>query len=126
MRRRATILLATAVLLVLAAPAYARADKDCKDFTSHDQAQAYFKANGGSAANNVDRLDGDGDGLACEDYAYPAPGPTEQLGSSEPGTSGEKLPFTGPGDTTPMLAAALLGTGVLLLLITRRRPGHLR
>ena len=42
-------------------------DKDCPDFSGHAEAQAYFIAKGGSPSNNVDRLDGDGDGLACED-----------------------------------------------------------
>ncbi len=42
-------------------------DKDCKDFSSQAEAQAYFNSKGGSASNNVDRLDGDHDGAACED-----------------------------------------------------------
>jgi hypothetical protein len=41
-------------------------DKDCADFSSHVSAQAYFEAKGGSAANNVDDLDRDHDGIACE------------------------------------------------------------
>jgi hypothetical protein len=41
-------------------------DKDCADFSTHEEAQAYFESKGGSATNNVDRLDGDHDGLACE------------------------------------------------------------
>lgn len=42
-------------------------DKDCKDFSSQSEAQAYFNSKGGSASNNVDRLDGsDHDGLVCE------------------------------------------------------------
>jgi micrococcal nuclease len=41
-------------------------DKDCKDFKTHTEAQAYFEAGGGSSANNFDRLDSDGDGQACE------------------------------------------------------------
>ncbi len=41
-------------------------DKDCKDFSSHAQAQAFFAGRGGSPSNNVDRLDNDHDGLACE------------------------------------------------------------
>lgn len=42
-------------------------DKDCGDFKNHAEAQAYFVSKGGSASNNVDRLDRDRDGLACED-----------------------------------------------------------
>ncbi len=42
-------------------------DKDCPDFANHAEAQAYFLSKGGSPTNNVDRLDRDRDGLACED-----------------------------------------------------------
>ena len=42
-------------------------DKDCADFASQEEAQAYFDARGGSATNNVDGLDGnDHDGIVCE------------------------------------------------------------
>jgi outer membrane biosynthesis protein TonB len=48
------------------APQVTSGDKDCKDFSSHSEAQAYFNSKGGSASNNVDDLDRDHDGLACE------------------------------------------------------------
>ncbi|MFQ5587915.1 MAG: thermonuclease family protein, partial [Nitrospiria bacterium] len=42
-------------------------DKNCKDFATQEQAQAYFESLGGSVKNNVDRLDGnDRDGIVCE------------------------------------------------------------
>lgn len=42
-------------------------DYDCGDFATHAEAQAYFDSQGGSASNNVDRLDGsDHDGIVCE------------------------------------------------------------
>ena len=41
-------------------------DKDCKDFATHAEAQTYFTSKGGSPTNNVDRLDNDHDGIACE------------------------------------------------------------
>lgn len=41
-------------------------DKDCSDFATHKDAQAYFESKGGSPTNNVDRLDSDRDGIACE------------------------------------------------------------
>lgn len=41
-------------------------DKDCSDFSTHAEAQGYFVSKGGSATNNVDRLDSDHDGTACE------------------------------------------------------------
>lgn len=43
-----------------------KGDKDCSDFTTHTQAQTYFNSKGGSSSNNVDRLDNDHDGIACE------------------------------------------------------------
>ncbi len=42
------------------------ADKDCKDFATHTEAQAYFNGKGGSPSNNADGLDADHDGVACE------------------------------------------------------------
>jgi micrococcal nuclease len=41
-------------------------DRDCKDFATQRQAQAYFERRGGSRTRNVDGLDGDADGIACE------------------------------------------------------------
>lgn len=38
-------------------------DKDCSDFSTHAQAQAFFKSQG---PGDPHRLDGDGDGSACE------------------------------------------------------------
>jgi micrococcal nuclease len=46
---------------------YAKGDKDCSDFKTHAEAQAYFDSHGGSAMNNFDNLDGsDHDGQVCE------------------------------------------------------------
>ena len=45
---------------------YSGGDMDCPDFSLHAEAQAYFEGRGGSPSNNVDRLDTDHDGLACE------------------------------------------------------------
>ncbi len=41
-------------------------DKDCSDFDTQQEAQRYFESQGGSATNDVDRLDGNSDGAACE------------------------------------------------------------
>lgn len=40
-------------------------DRDCGDFSSQEEAQAFFKAAGGPERDSH-RLDGDGDGLVCE------------------------------------------------------------
>lgn len=47
-------------------------DRDCADFTCQGEAQAFFIANGGPALD-PHGLDGDGDGIACEDLPTCAP-----------------------------------------------------
>ena len=42
-----------------------RRDLDCRDFASHREAQAFFEDNG--PEEDPHRLDGDSDGVACED-----------------------------------------------------------
>jgi Excalibur calcium-binding domain len=64
---------------------------------SQAAAQAYFDAHGGSPSNNVDNLDADHDGKACEAFAYGA-------------------------SSAQQSDAAAGGT----LLLTRYRPHHLR
>ena len=54
------------------APPAGRADRDCRDFASQQDAQTYFTSIGGSAAVNADRLDANHNGRACEDYRYGA------------------------------------------------------
>lgn len=41
------------------------ADRDCGDFDTHNEAQAFFEAAGGPESD-PHRLDGDGNGIACE------------------------------------------------------------
>jgi micrococcal nuclease len=50
----------------VAAPATSGADKDCPDFSSHAEAQAYYDAQGGVGGGDPDGLDADKDGSACE------------------------------------------------------------
>lgn len=50
-----------------ASVAVSSGDKDCSDFRTQHQAQKFFKKHGGSRHNNVDDLDADHDGIACED-----------------------------------------------------------
>ena len=38
-------------------------DMDCSDFSTHEEAQAYFESAGPGDPNGLDR---DGDGIACE------------------------------------------------------------
>jgi hypothetical protein len=41
-------------------------DRDCADFSNQSRAQRYFEEDGGSAAKNIDRLDPNHTGIACE------------------------------------------------------------
>jgi hypothetical protein len=70
-----TLIFAAMTLALLAAPAAAQADRDCADFGSQAEAQAWFES-------HDDGLDGDDDGEACEDFDYAAEGSPE--GSDAP------------------------------------------
>jgi hypothetical protein len=62
---------ALVALLFAAMPAAASAgDKDCKDFATQRAAQIFFLKHGGPR-RDPDRLDGDNDGVACEDNPCP-------------------------------------------------------
>jgi hypothetical protein len=63
---------ALSVLLIASLPsgASARRDKDCKDFRTQRAAQIFFLKHGGPR-HDPDRLDGDNDGIACEDNPCP-------------------------------------------------------
>jgi len=54
---------------VLPSPASA-SDKDCADFATQRAAQTFFIKHGGPRYD-PDRLDGDNDGIACEDNRCP-------------------------------------------------------
>ena len=129
MRRMAFLLIAALVLALSAAPAALAqdADKDCADFGSQAEAQAYFEANGGSPTNNVDNLDADHDGQACEDFGYgDGTGGVDNGGVDNGGVDngGGALPFTGPNDTLLPASTALLLAGLALLGVTRYRARH--
>lgn len=72
-RLRIVVMLVLAMGLVvpsLSGPSATAADdesaKNCATFTTQPEAQTWFTAHGGSKANNVDALDADHDGIACE------------------------------------------------------------
>ena len=74
-------------------------DKDCRDFASQAEAQAWFEAHGGSAANNVAGLDRNRNGIACEAYPY-----------GRAGRAGRARRWAGAG--VPWLAGVLAGLGL--------------
>jgi endonuclease YncB( thermonuclease family) len=80
-------LVAVAVVLALAPSASAvpasPADRDCADFSTQAAAQEYFLALGGPGSD-PDRLDGDGDGIACETNPCPCSYSTTPTQPSEP------------------------------------------
>jgi Excalibur calcium-binding domain len=120
-------LLITALVLALSAAPAALAqdgDKDRADFASQAEAQAYFEANGGSPTNNVDNLDADHDGQACEDFDYGDGTGGGDTGGGDNG--GGALPFTGPNDTLLPAGTALLLAGLALVGVTRYQARHAR
>jgi hypothetical protein len=96
------------------------------DFSSQAEAQAYFEANGGSPSNNVDNLDADHDGQACEAFDYGGGGG----GTGGSGTGGgdtASLANTGPQNKTLLPAGvALLVAGLAMVGMTRYRARHAR
>src|SRR4051812_42348034 len=67
-----------------AAPSVHAADKYCSDFSTQGDAQAYFDSHGGSPSNNVDGLDADHDGKACESLPSGGGGTTTHTHSTPP------------------------------------------
>lgn len=68
------------------------ADLDCSDFSSQASAQSYFISRGGPASD-PDRLDADGDGIACESLPCPCSGssptaPVAPVGPVTPSPTG--------------------------------------
>jgi hypothetical protein len=63
-------------------PAHA-ADLDCSDFGSQASAQDYFLSRGGPSSD-PDRLDSDGDGIACESNPCPCNHSTTPTTPSQP------------------------------------------
>jgi hypothetical protein len=58
----------------------------CSSFAIQERAQEYFDAHDGSVTNNVDNLDPDHDGIACENLPHRQGAPA--LGESTPETTG--------------------------------------
>jgi hypothetical protein len=122
MRRTLCTAATTATMaLVLAGPAAAQtADRDCPDFATQAEAQAAFNA----VPGDPERLDRDGDGIACEDGE--GGGTTQAEGGNNAAEATGELPFTGPRENAIIAATgtALLGAGVVLVYVGRRRTAE--
>lgn len=114
----------------MALPAFANhsGDRNCDDFDSHAQAQAFFERHGGSESANVDGLDGDSDGQACEDHEYSGggnndDGDDDNAPPADDGGSPGDMPDTAtPSGTAPILPLMLVGVfGASVLLLYRKR-----
>ena len=63
----------TALYLATRPPSAAarQADRDCPEFPNQAAAQRFFVSHGGSRTYDFDHLDGNGDGIACNDLPCP-------------------------------------------------------
>lgn len=95
--------LAAAATVIAAAPSVAvkSADLDCSDFTSQSQAQAVYNSN----PSDPNRLDRDGDGIACETAGGSGVSSSAPQGGVE----------TGAGGTAGLESEAILALGGLAL-----------
>jgi hypothetical protein len=98
----------------------AAADRDCPDFDFQEDAQDYFDRNGGSSTNDFDNLDGDGDGVACQNL----PSRNAPTGGADTGGGGTAPPpqaGSRPGPAPFVLGGAALGFLLALLGSSLRR-----
>ena len=88
-------------------------DRNCSDFTTWSQAQAFYEAAGGPETDRH-RLDGDGNGIACESLPgaptrRPSPTPTPTPQSPTP-TPTPPTPTPAPQEPTPTPQSSTPGT----------------
>lgn len=111
-------------------------DKNCDDFSSHEEVMEFWYANGYSAENDPHDLDRDNDGLACEvsqseydDYvaSQEAAGSDgeaaeDQDEAAEEEEEGAALPDTASNGPLMMLfGAGIAGAGSLLLFRRKKQ-----
>jgi hypothetical protein len=105
LRRTATVIALTAgASFPLTGFAQAAPDRDCPDFATQQEAQAAFDA----VPGDRERLDADGDGIACEDL----PGGTgsgEQVSAPPSGgvAAGDGSSSTDDGESLPYVLGGL-------------------
>nr|WP_295889274.1 excalibur calcium-binding domain-containing protein [uncultured Devosia sp.] len=59
----AKLVASAALFLSMSVPSFAQADRDCSDFSSQREAQAFYERSGPGDPHGLDR---DNDGEACE------------------------------------------------------------
>lgn len=126
---RKTLLCGSMFLMLVTGASGASAevnDKDCGDFSSHQEVMQFWYSNGYSAINDPHRLDGDGDGLACEvsqsEYNnFVAAKEAGSSGEDSETAEGEKLPATATNNPLLMLIGAGAAAAGSLLLFRRKR-----
>ncbi|WP_271853857.1 excalibur calcium-binding domain-containing protein [Planococcus maritimus] len=110
-------------------------DKNCDDFSSHEEVMEFWYANGYSAENDPHDLDRDNDGLACEvsqseydDYvaSQEATGSDDEAAEDQDEAveeeEGAALPDTASNGPLMMLfGAGVAGAGSLLLFRRKKQ-----
>jgi LPXTG-motif cell wall-anchored protein len=135
--------LLTSFLFVFGLQSVSAQGVNCSDFDTWREAQTYFEQNGGSPTNNVEGLDREGDGLACEGLPG-APdkatwsfennrllpgttgnagtgGGTGGTGGTTGGTTGGQLPNTATSNVTGIIAGAMTIMAGFLLFFRKKR-----
>lgn len=107
---------------------------NCPDFSTWKDAQNYFESHGGSPTNNVEGLDRDHDGIACEENPgytgqtwadlHPAGGGA-QTPTPQPAPTPTPHPTPMPKTATPYATELILGLiglfGTVLFLFRRKK-----
>jgi hypothetical protein len=106
LRRTATVIALTAgASFPLTGFAQAAPDRDCPDFATQQEAQAAFDA----VPGDPERLDQDGDGLACEDLAGGTGSGEGQVSATPSGgvAAGDGSSSTDHGEALPYVLGGL-------------------
>ncbi|RWZ52225.1 LPXTG cell wall anchor domain-containing protein [Halobacillus fulvus] len=99
-------------------------DMDCGDFASEAEAQQYWDDNGYSAENDPERLDGDGDGIPCEDddgsssegtESEEGTDDSEEMASEDEDMTEEEQGGELPDTSAPYATYALFGLGLMAM-----------
>jgi hypothetical protein len=107
---------------VIPTPGECERDRDCPEFSSHEEAQSFFESRGGPE-QDPHRLDGNDDGEACEDFDF---GGDKPRGGVETGFGG-MAPRSGTQSGAEPVSLPLAFGGALLVILGAGAPdGHVR